>query len=226
MGTKCKTCTHPSRTSIERDFLQGVPITTVARNYGVGPESIKEHCHSHLSKRLVGVFKRKDTLESINMMQEFPMLINKVKSMLEDFERQKLHGLSLRAIDSLTKIYSVFCQFASVYYDHQSQISAEQREQADEYERMQREEENRERLSRLNDSELEMLHKLTAKMWDMSDDETIIPDPEPLTRSSFKRTRRNGTETLLDNNSRLHSNSLPIQRDHYDFEGYAPRPKG
>jgi hypothetical protein len=50
MPVACGVCTHPSRGAIERDLMAGVPFSVIARTYGTGRDSLRNHKRRHVDR--------------------------------------------------------------------------------------------------------------------------------------------------------------------------------
>jgi hypothetical protein len=55
MPMKCAICVHKSRGQMERDHLNGVALSVIARNYSVSHDSLWRHVRAHLSRKTPGV---------------------------------------------------------------------------------------------------------------------------------------------------------------------------
>ena len=128
----------------------------------------------------------------MDLMTEFTDLMSSIKEMIARFKTDGKDALSLRAMDTLIRLYSVMSQFAAVYFENQRASNEQQKE-------IEAEEEIKQAakmLQVLNDQELEMFHKLQDKM--LKGDPSIIVIPEnqdwekltrkkPLTRTNPQR---------------------------------------
>jgi hypothetical protein len=50
VSVACGVCTHPSRGAIERDLMAGIPFSALARTYGPGRDSLRNHKRNHVDR--------------------------------------------------------------------------------------------------------------------------------------------------------------------------------
>ena len=164
MGQKCPICSSINKLDIEKQYLQGISIAKLAKDYNVSYHSLYEHCKSHISRQLLQSWKKKDAMQSLNLMDEFGTLIQGVKQMIEDFKSGKKHGLTLKAIDTLIRLYGVMCQFASVFYQSQADDQVNNREVIEQEIEEQQTAEIHEHLKNLNEIEYYIYKHLNMSM--------------------------------------------------------------
>lgn len=177
MAMKCSICQNPNKLDIDKDIMRIDNLSEIARKWGVGRDAVERHKRDgHISRQLVTAFKKQEAIQSLNMMSEFQQLMADIKLQIENFKQTKQHGLTLKATDTLIKLYQVMAQFASAYYQSQVQSSSLDREKI-EYEINQEHEQHvKDSYSVLSDIELSILSAITMRT--VCGDETyeVFPD--------------------------------------------------
>lgn len=158
--SKCLTCTHDKRLEAERMYMQGQSIAHISRTFGIPYDSVSHHMSEHLSRQLVQHFRKQSSMESVNMMSKFTVLIQDIQDQIDRFKIAGKDALTLKATDTLIRLYSVMCQFASVFYQQQGAEHEQERLKDDE----QREQKFSEDLQVLSDDELSVLEQLQQKV--------------------------------------------------------------
>ncbi|MCK4346958.1 MAG: hypothetical protein KAX05_16870 [Bacteroidales bacterium] len=149
---------------MEKKYLQGIPISKIAKEYGVAYHSLYEHCQSHISRQLIQSCKKQDAIQSMDLMGEFARLIADIKNMIDQFKDKKQHGLTLKAVDTLIRLYSTMAQFASVFYQVQADDHANNRAVIEQEIKEQQQEEIGQYLDNLNEIERAIYVQLNLKM--------------------------------------------------------------
>jgi DNA-binding transcriptional MerR regulator len=109
---------------------------------------------------MLKAYQKKEVMNDFNMMKEFTTLIADIKDQIERLKAKKSEGLTIAATNTLIKLYSVMCQFASVFYNNQDgNIQEKLEEQA-----QQEEEELQNRISILTFEELKLFQALVYKI--------------------------------------------------------------
>jgi uncharacterized membrane protein YheB (UPF0754 family) len=179
MAMKCKVCTHPDKKSIEQAILAGTPHLKISKSYDVPNLSVRNHAMHHLPERMVKAFQKREAMESLDMMNEFTTLMRDIKQQIEDFKGKGKDALTLRATETLIKLYQTMCQFASVYFQNQSETRKLANEQSEHEDR----EAFEKSLQVLSLEELQLLQALNEKLETQDTKLTVIPritDFEPV----------------------------------------------
>jgi len=79
MSRKCQVCSHSKRLTIDKEIVQGKPLTEISRKYGVSYDSLWLHAKNHLNYQLVTAVKKKMESNSMNLMDEIEEIIRKAK---------------------------------------------------------------------------------------------------------------------------------------------------
>ena len=175
MSRKCLVCTHNNRLDAERLYLRGESISKISLEFGISPDSVRNHMLNHLSRQMTQAFKKKSAMEAFDMMNEFTTLMADIKQQIETFKKKGKDSLSIKATDTLIRLYQTMAQFASVFY----QIEANEKQQDKEAIRREIEQENKvlinEMLDVLNKAEQDMYFQLNLKMTTYDASRVVIP---------------------------------------------------
>jgi hypothetical protein len=176
---------HPSRLTIERQYLQGRSIASIAREHSVTIDSLKYHFEHNLSRQLVKAFEVKEMTSSMDLLSEIDYLVLHTKNI---FKRNYDAGrdlTALKALDSQRSTLELLCKISALMHqtkllDLQEKQEVEQHEQNDDYS---------DRLKILTFNELEMLLKIQRKLKAQDPKMIIIPDTQKFTaENGMKRT--------------------------------------
>jgi hypothetical protein len=100
MPMRCQICVHPKRAQIERECLNGVAQTTVARNYdNCSHDSLWRHMRSHLKRPSPGALATRDS-ERHEMNER---VVAGVRSTLAKELRQAVDSGNTAAVASLSR---------------------------------------------------------------------------------------------------------------------------
>lgn len=172
MAPKRLIISHPSRLAMERLYLQGKSIASIAREFEVSEDSLRNHVQNHLSRQLVKAYEQKELSGSMNLLAEIDEIILKAK---EIFRRNYDKGrdvTALKALDSQRSTIELLCKISA--YMHQTKL-LELQEQEKSHQQEEKED-FANRLKLLTTAELKMLYKLQSKL--QLKDETIIVIPD------------------------------------------------
>lgn len=184
MGQKCQICCHPMKYQIEKDVMAGLSYQKIGIKYEVGWQSVRGHWISHQNKRMVAAVKKQEMIQDLNMMQEFTALMADIKEQIQKFKDKGKDALSIKATDTLIRLYSTMAQFASVFY--QSQVD-QNKDEHDEQTALENEE-FAESLKILTLDELRIYKQLVDKL--LKQDKGIkIALPIDIFSPEIKRTR-------------------------------------
>jgi len=156
--------------------MQGKSMASIARKYNVTYESVSNHMKNHVSRQMVQAFRKKQSMESMDMMNEFTTLIQDIKDQIEEFKTDRKHGLTLKATDTLIKLYQVMCNFASVYYQQQAEESSQNREEIIQEYEQQQDERIKQSMEVLTNNELRIYEAIAMKGHTHDADTVLFPD--------------------------------------------------
>jgi len=112
MGNTCQVCNHPQKLEMEREYVQGVSQTEIAKKYGCSGQSVHNHMHNHLSRQLVQAWERKFGFEYEGILESIEELITRTKHILRQAERDKKNTLALKAIKEARSGYELLQRIA------------------------------------------------------------------------------------------------------------------
>ena len=83
----CSVCPHPKRAAIDRELVAGTAVRAVAREYGLGRDSLMRHKQNHITPALERVVQRREARQDASLMDKLADLISRTEQMLEQPER-------------------------------------------------------------------------------------------------------------------------------------------
>ncbi|MCK4346698.1 MAG: hypothetical protein KAX05_15550 [Bacteroidales bacterium] len=156
---------------MEKEFLQGLPITKIAKKYGVAYMSLYQHCQDHIPKRLAKAYQRQEITESQGLLDQLKTIGDYFMDIFERTSAEQHDVTAMKALDGKRQVIDSLIK-AAVLLHEAGQADNEQQEY--EQDQADREEASR-RLAILTNAELEMWCALQSKLWFQRTDE-IIPD--------------------------------------------------
>ena len=163
MSRKCQVCSHSRRLQIDKEIVQGKPLTEISRKYGVNYDSLWLHAKNHLNYQLVTAVKKKMESNSMNLMDEVEEIIRKAKVIFDrNFEKNTRAGdeTALRALSEHRQTLNMLSEAVAMYYqikamEYDVELKKEQYRLTENFKRG---------LSKLTLNELAVLELLLAKV--------------------------------------------------------------
>ncbi|MDD4274269.1 MAG: hypothetical protein PHG14_11145 [Desulfobacter postgatei] len=180
MANICVCCNHPKRLQIDRDIIQGVSNSVIAKKYGLAnPDLVGRHAKSHLSKQLVTAWHQKDLDESRDLLGEIDKLVERTKTILDKAEKQNQLKTALAGIRELRGSYELMSRIAFSLHQAKEKDIELARIESGEHE-YQQEQDFKEKLKVLSMPELSLFNALLDKI--ESQDADMRPIGEALNR--------------------------------------------
>lgn len=177
---------------MERAYLQGKSIASIARDFNVSEESLRHHLQNNLSRQLVKAFEQKELTSSMNLLGEIDQIIAYTKDIFKRNYDKKADVTALKALDSQRSTLELLSRISM--YLHQTKLLDLQNSQADS--QKEQDEKFSDRLKILTYPELEMLYKIQDKLNRQDKRLIIIPEkPQFVVKSGMTRVLRSNTAT-------------------------------
>ena len=115
-GARCQPCSHPKRSSLDRDLVKGVAARAVARKYGLHEDSILRHAKNHLTEELrreIAVEIKRDRAQAVatelnderlDIANTYEALARRVERLITKAEQEGNDGLALASMEGLRKV--------------------------------------------------------------------------------------------------------------------------
>jgi hypothetical protein len=172
MPNVCIICNHRKRLEIDRELVTGKSKASIARQFNVSHDSLLHHESTHLSRQLVQAYEKKEALESLNLLERIDTLLHRAELIFQRNYDQKRDRTALKALSEQRNTIELLSKIAFAL--HQAKADELQNNRnLWESEQLQSQEQQ---LSILNDAELEMLEKLTAKISEQDSSIIVIPE--------------------------------------------------
>jgi transposase-like protein len=101
MGRVCSICSNPEREAIDAALVSGKAYSVVAREFGVGPESVRRHHDAHLSPALQAMKAERELEEGASLLQRTQRLIERTERILSAAEQDGKVSTALAAVAQL-----------------------------------------------------------------------------------------------------------------------------
>jgi len=180
VGQRCSICKHDKRLEVDRDIVNNIPHTKIAKTYGVSNQSVRNHAKNHLSRQMIKHVRIREMLHADDLLSDIKKLVKKTETILKKSEKEGKYMISLAAIRELRSIYEFMCKTAKYLDERQKEeVQKEEVQQKNEEEEERRKE--LDRLERLSDEELDLMERLLQKM-DGEDIDIISVTSEELSK--------------------------------------------
>jgi len=172
MSNKSNILGHPNRLDMERLYLQGKTISSIAKDFGVSEDQLGYHMRNNLSRQLSSAMAKKELTSSMDMLSEIDSIIIHAKNI---FKRNYDKGedlIALKALDSQRSTFELICKISA--YMHQTKLLELQEQQASASQ--EKDEDFQDKIKILTMPELKMLLKIQDKLERQDRTIIIIPD--------------------------------------------------
>jgi len=181
MPRVCQVCSSNSRLEIDRQLVQGKSYSGIAREYDLDEQAVRRHAQEHLSHQLVSAWQKKEALQGLDLLGEIEDLLQRTKAILTKAEDKKHYALALSAIKEARGTYELLSKIAFTLHQAKMAELELEHERTGQTE-VEAREAQAEKLSRLSDAELALLHLLTRRM----EGNNALPSPV-LTEKGFSK---------------------------------------
>ena len=111
MPATCTVCSHPQRAEIERAVLDGQSMRAVARQFGLGRDSVARHSRNgHVPLAVVAGAERRGIAHSVDLAARAEELWSRARRILDDAEGRPV--LELAAIRELRAVVDLLARLA------------------------------------------------------------------------------------------------------------------
>jgi len=172
MAPKSLILSHPSRLQMERAYLHGKSIASIAREHSVSEESLRNHLQNNLSRQLVKAYEQKEMNNSMNILGEIDDIIKHANVIFRRNFDKGADLTALKALDSQRSTLELLCKISA--YMHQTKLLELQEQQEND-----RGDESlllSEKLKVLTTPELEMFLAIQKKIDSFDAKKGIIPE--------------------------------------------------
>jgi len=101
VGRVCTICTHPDHAEIDASLVSGVAYSAIARQWDVGPESVRRHHDAHLSPSLAAIAAQRKEEEAASLVARIENLIDRAEVL---FTAATDDGKSAQALNVLREM--------------------------------------------------------------------------------------------------------------------------
>ena len=178
MASNCLTCTHKDRLAIDQKLVQGQSYSSIGREYNLPMMSVRNHAHNHLSRQLMVAWDRKETVQSMELMEKLREVLDNAQSIFKRNFDQGRDNTALRAIDSIRLTLELVARISAYVAEAKR---AEAQTQAPDFQTFLEQEEREQAqraCDRLNEAEMDLYIRLINKI-EGHTNEVIIPDDRP-----------------------------------------------
>jgi len=178
----CTICNHPKRLLIDREIVQGISNSVIARKYGLSnPDLVARHAKTHMSRQLAQAWEKKDLNESMDLLGRIDQLIKRCEKI---FRRNYAEGKDTVALKALSEQRQTFQLLSNISFQlHQARLAeleiAQREDGSHEYQEAK--DFNQQVANILTDYELMLLNKLLEKVETQNPNIDVVneylPDP-------------------------------------------------
>jgi hypothetical protein len=182
MGNICVCCNHPKRLQIDRDVIQGLSNSVIAKKYGLAnPDLVARHAKSHLSKQLVTAWEAKELDESMDLLGSIDKMLRRCERIFKRSYKQEKDLVALKALGEQRQTFQLLSNISfQLHQARLAELEIAQREDGT-HEFQETEQFYEEVAEILTDHELMLLSKLLEKIETRDSDIDVIkeylPDP-------------------------------------------------
>jgi len=101
MAPRCTICTHAERDAIDDALVSGTAYSAIARQFEVGPESVRRHHQNHVSPALAAIEAERKEAEAADLVARIERLIARAETM---FSAAAKDGQSTQALNVLKEM--------------------------------------------------------------------------------------------------------------------------
>ncbi len=83
MGRRCSVCVHPEVEAINAALVNGEPLRTIAKQYGLHQSSIQRHAAQHIPMTLTKAAEAEQVANADNLLEQLHELQQKTLAILE-----------------------------------------------------------------------------------------------------------------------------------------------
>jgi hypothetical protein len=99
MPRTCTICTHPQRAAIEAALVVGTSYRVIARQFGVGHDSVQRHADEHVKQQVAEQKEARDAAQALDVVQQLKTINWAALTVLKAARESGEHELVLKAID-------------------------------------------------------------------------------------------------------------------------------
>jgi len=167
MTRKALIISHPNRLEMERQYLKGVSVTKISKEFGVSEPALRYHCLHHISRQLSTAMAIKDSQDTLDLWTELDSIVSMLKTITK---RNFDEGRDIVALKGLSgSVQACDLLFRASAYHHQTKLL--ELEQSREQDTGQANEEMEQAIKILTMDELDVFFKISQKL--ETQDETI-----------------------------------------------------
>lgn len=189
MPQTCRVCAHPKTKDIEDSIIQGVPHTTIAKQYDIHFQSVRYHSENHLPDKLVKAARDKGQKHADNILSGIKDLLERTNAIMEQAEDDGHNRLALDAIKEARSTYELLSKIAVKMEEYQRKNHQREDDYLDK--------EIEEGLKVLSDEELNALFCLIGKVHEAKPNYEL----DPVSRDVVHMYKIIEEETAGDSNS-------------------------
>lgn len=130
MANACRTCELGSDTvhQLEIDYLDGLPISTIAKKYGLKWDSVKYHIEHHLNQKLAIASEQKQNDNSYDLMHRVDELFNRIERIYKRNVKHK-DTIALKALSEHRYLLELLAKISfTLNENRQKEIEAKRTE--------------------------------------------------------------------------------------------------
>ena len=101
MGRICTICAHVERDRIDAALVSGTAYSAIARQFEVGPESVRRHHDAHLSPALAAIAARRKEAAAADLVGQIRELVRRADEL---YEAAALAGKVTNALAALREM--------------------------------------------------------------------------------------------------------------------------
>ena len=120
MGQVCLICTHPNRDAMERAIVKGTSLRQLAKDYGVGYDSLYNHSKEHIPKSLVEAFSRVELSTKYDLLMEIEDILHKAKDIFDRNYEAKKDAIALKSLGETRNTIDLLARIIHQY--HQTKL--------------------------------------------------------------------------------------------------------
>ncbi len=96
--TICHTCAHEQRNEIDRQLIEGIPASVIARAFGLHERGVRRHAADHLPAAMVKAQDAREVASADGLLEQVRSLQEKTLAILRTAEKKNELRTALTAI--------------------------------------------------------------------------------------------------------------------------------
>lgn len=214
---KCSICCHPNRLAIDREIVKNGNLSAIAKNFGVGYNSLYAHSKDHVSRQLTQAFEKKALEENFDLLGKIDRIITRAEDIFQRNYKNKHDVTALKALDSQRNTIELLAKISySLHQAKVAEIELKRMEQGDD--EQDELEDYQQKLSILTMDELKLYQQLVNKIETGNKSILVIPENNTKSFDLPNVLTYSGSNILNEVKPAIKRTNLAKPKDTFDIE--------